>query len=228
MISNRFKAATQMTKDQLVESLKRQDLSQNEMAEILAHFSHHDEIRQISGEPYMTHVYYVRDGDKHYSDIRYSENQRILSLLHDTIESEKQDALTLADIRYLKFDNEIVTGLDSITKREGERYLDYIERLSRNEFVRPVKIVDTRHNMKNGPSPNRALLYRLSLPYLIAVEQGAIAPGSDITKFADEIGQYNKDLFQTYSSRVGFNSIKLLSFNFKRSEGQMGMQPIIS
>lgn len=46
-------------------------------------------------------------------------------MLHDTIEDTH---LTLNDLRERGFDDEITEGLNSVTKQEGESYINFVKR----------------------------------------------------------------------------------------------------
>jgi len=70
-------------------------------------------------------------------------DEKIVAVLHDVCEDSET---TLKDLRKLGFSRKIVKAVDAITKREGERYRDYIKRVSRNRIARVVKIADSTHN----------------------------------------------------------------------------------
>lgn len=73
-----------------------------------------------------------------------------LGLLHDTVEDGYLPQWLL---RW--------PALDAITRREGERYSAYIERVAGNPHARAVKLRDLHHNLtRNGGPPRRSLLVR--------------------------------------------------------------------
>lgn len=53
------------------------------------------------------------------------EKEKIVAVLHDTIEDTH---LTLNDLRERGFDDEIIEGLNSVTKQEGESYINFVKR----------------------------------------------------------------------------------------------------
>lgn len=69
---------------------------------------------------------------------------KIVALLHDTVEDTD---LTLDTLRRYKFSEEIINGVASVTRNEGESYADFIERASKNEIGHEVKINDLEDNM---------------------------------------------------------------------------------
>lgn len=89
-----------------------------------------------AGNDYVTHPIWVSN---HLSDLKC----KIVGLLHDTVEDSN---VTLEDIEK-EFGKEIRDAVDSLTKRENEDYLGYVERASKNPIAKEVKIMDIRNNM---------------------------------------------------------------------------------
>lgn len=73
-----------------------------------------------------------------------TEQEKTLALLHDVIEDTHA---TFNDLRRNGFSDDTIASLDAITRREGEKYFDYIDRLSRDELATKVKIQDLQDNM---------------------------------------------------------------------------------
>ena len=69
---------------------------------------------------------------------------KIVALLHDTIEDTEVTAEFLLGEGFPK---EIVNGILSVTKREGETYPDFVSRAATNAIGREVKIADLEGNM---------------------------------------------------------------------------------
>lgn len=80
-----------------------------------------------------------------------AEYFQAVAVLHDVVEDTD---LTLKDLKI--FPDEIVAGVDAMTKRKGEQYQDYLSRVSSDPIARHVKQADIRDN----GSPSR--LYKLS------------------------------------------------------------------
>ena len=71
------------------------------------------------------------------------DNEKIVAYLHDVVEDAN---ITLADLKEVWFDNDVIEAIDAITKRDGENYEDYIYRVSHNKIAKQVKIADMTHN----------------------------------------------------------------------------------
>ncbi len=81
-----------------------------------------------------------------------TEDETIVALLHDVVEDTP---ITLDDLRDKNYSDEIVVAIDALTRRTGETYSAYIERLSNNKLARRVKIADLRHNLQ----PERVAMF---------------------------------------------------------------------
>lgn len=70
--------------------------------------------------------------------------QKIVALLHDTIEDT---GLTPNDLREAGFSENIINGVLSVTRNEGETYAQFIERANNDIYGSSVKISDLEDNM---------------------------------------------------------------------------------
>lgn len=118
----------------------------------------------------------------------------IIAMLHDSIEDS---ALTLNDIKNLGFSERVVNALDALTKRPGERYMNYIQRLSANDNARLIKLEDIRANSQDGGMKHHRqfFLYPFALHYLGSIRdlpEGSPLP--NVREFAIE----NKKLIAPY------------------------------
>lgn len=137
-----------------------------------------------------------------------SNTKQIIGILHDVVEDSDW---TLDDLRAAGFSERIVRGVDSVTKRPGEEYLEFIERCSHNGDGIDVKINDLEHNSTH--TRNKSLLterqigkqniYILSYNYLVAVKKGEIAAGSSILDYMRRNPDLDvgRDLWGRYSAR---------------------------
>ena len=125
---------------------------------------HHGQYDKI-GAPYILHPVFV-------AEQMDTEKATIVALLHDVIEDT---SITLDDLRDKGYSDEIIVAIDALTRRTGETYSAYIERLSNNKLARCVKIADLRHNLQ----PERVAMfgntslvkrYQKALRMLIAIE----------------------------------------------------------
>ena len=96
------------------------------------------------GNPYFLHPLAV-------SEKVEAENEKIVALLHDVIEDTD---ITLDYLREQGFSEEILAGVDRLTKREGVSYEEYIEAVRKNPLALKVKIADMLHNSDLSRIPN--------------------------------------------------------------------------
>ena len=73
-----------------------------------------------------------------------TEMERMVAVLHDVVEDSPW---TLERLRGLGYPEEVLGALDCLTKREGETYEAFIERLLPNPLARRVKRADLEDNM---------------------------------------------------------------------------------
>lgn len=90
-----------------------------------------------AGQPYILHPLRVMLACE-------SDVARIVAVLHDVIEDTDwaPDALRAEGVS-----DEIIAALDTVTRRHDETYSEFIERASRNEIGRAVKIADIHDNL---------------------------------------------------------------------------------
>ena len=74
-----------------------------------------------------------------------SEPARIVALLHDVVEDNP--TFTLEKLRLAGYPQDVLEALDCLTKRPGEHYSDFIDRIKPNVLARKVKLADLRDNM---------------------------------------------------------------------------------
>lgn len=72
---------------------------------------------------------------------------QMAAVLHDVVEDTDVELGNLADAG---FPEAVVAAVDSLTRRLGESYDGYIERLAANGVARRVKVIDLRRNLSNN------------------------------------------------------------------------------
>ena len=82
-----------------------------------------------------------------------SPEAQVVGWLHDTVEDT---ALTVADIE-ARFGPETAAAVDAISRREGEAWSDYLDRVQANPMARQVKISDLVDNSNLGRVPTVTL-----------------------------------------------------------------------
>ncbi len=90
-----------------------------------------------AGQPYITHPIRVMESCS-------TEEEKICAVLHDVIEDTD---ITLEDLRAEGFSEEILTALSLVTKKEGEDYDAFIERICVDPLAIRVKLADLKDNM---------------------------------------------------------------------------------
>lgn len=67
-----------------------------------------------------------------------------VAILHDVIEDTP---VTLDDLWVAEFPSRLIEAIDAMTKREGEEYGDFIERIALNPLAARIKILDIEDNI---------------------------------------------------------------------------------
>lgn len=88
--------------------------------------------------PYILHVLQVVMG------ARPDLEAMTVAALHDVVEDSP---ITLAHLRDQGFPESVLEAVDAISRRDGETYEDYIERVVRVPLAVRVKLPDLEHNM---------------------------------------------------------------------------------
>lgn len=96
------------------------------------------------GRPYILHP--LRVMMRVNTDI-----EKIVAILHDVIEDSE---LNLQDLEQEGFSPEVIEAVDRLTKREGEAYAQYIDRIKDHRLARTVKLADLEDNMNMQRADN--------------------------------------------------------------------------
>jgi (p)ppGpp synthase/HD superfamily hydrolase len=87
--------------------------------------------------PYIVHVFGVA------ARCRTIE-EKIVAFLHDTVEDGHA---TLEQLRRLGFSERVIEAVDRLSRRKGESYEDFVERIAPSPLARAVKLADLEDNM---------------------------------------------------------------------------------
>lgn len=99
---------------------------------VAAHAGQRDKV----GEPYIFHPLRVM--------LRLRSNdERIVAILHDVVEDTDW---TFDRLRAEGFSDIVIDAIDSVTKRQGEAYNDFVDRAGKNAIGRRVKLADLEDN----------------------------------------------------------------------------------
>ena len=90
-----------------------------------------------AGQPYVLHP--LRLMFRFQSDV-----EMIVAVLHDAVEDSN---LALDDLKSLGFSDVVLKALDCLSKRAGETYEEFIERVSENDLAKKIKIEDIKDNL---------------------------------------------------------------------------------
>ena len=114
-----------MTNEELVALAKR-----------IAIDAHADQVDK-AGAPYWHHPEYVANHVK-------TPAEKAVAWLHDVVEDTDW---TFEGLLAEGICPEVVEGVKAITKREGEAYETYLDRVKANPLAKTVKLADLAHNM---------------------------------------------------------------------------------
>lgn len=96
----------------------------------------------------------------------------VVALLHDFVED---GYATFEEVQPLfNLNDEQMAALDAITRRQGEKYFDYIQRVKQNEMATTVKLADLQHNIYRCANDLRnrcGLLRRYAKAYGILIDE---------------------------------------------------------
>ena len=103
------------------------------------------------------------------------EQAKIVAVLHDVIED--CPGWTLERMKGEGFAARVLAGLDAVTKRKGEDYMDFVRRACADPIGRKVKIADLTDNMDLNRIRNPTLKDRTRIEkYKAALELIATLP----------------------------------------------------
>lgn len=122
--------------------------------------AHKNDLRD-DNTPYINHPRAVAELVKNHGAIYVT-----VALLHDVVEDHEKEGYTYDYFRQQGFPEIIIAAIDSVTKREGESYCEFIKRAGQNEIGRVVKIADITHNLVDHKPSARRDKYELARLYL--------------------------------------------------------------
>lgn len=130
--------------------------SEMEKAMKLASYAHQGQV-DLADNPYLLHPLWVMSQME-------SEIEKIVAVLHDVVEDNSD--INIKDIQK-EFSSVVVKAIHALTRQDGEKYVDYIQRVKKNPLATKVKIVDLEHNldMNRIPSDKREKYTSLTKRY---------------------------------------------------------------
>lgn len=109
----------------------------------IARIAHEGQVDK-GGQPYLDHPLRVMNNVE-------TVEEKIVAVLHDAVEDSD---LQIEDLRIAGFGDRIIEAVDAITKREGEKRKDYLNRVMDNRLALKVKIADMSDNADVSRIPN--------------------------------------------------------------------------
>jgi (p)ppGpp synthase/HD superfamily hydrolase len=107
---------------------------------LAAHWHRGQRYPSLTGEPFILHP--LRVMVQLDSDVA-----RIVAVLHDVLEDT---ACSVVDLRRAGYSERVIVALDRLTRRDGEAYEKYIERVAEDALARQVKLADLADNLANN------------------------------------------------------------------------------
>lgn len=111
------------------------------VATMLASVAHRGQVDK-AGKPYIDHVRAVAEALEPHGELAMTAGW-----LHDVVEDTDY---TLDDLRRFDMPAAVVSAVDSVTRREGETYMDMIRRAAADPLGRLVKLADNANNSDEG------------------------------------------------------------------------------
>lgn len=96
------------------------------------------------GKPYIEHCLRVMNQGN-------TIEEKIVGVLHDAVEDSN---LTLEDLEKEGFPEDIISAIDSMSRREDESRNKYLKRVAENPIALAVKIADMTDNARLDRIPN--------------------------------------------------------------------------
>ncbi len=118
-------------------------------------------------------------------------DEAVVGLLHDVVEDTE---ITLEELIGHGLDNRQHEALEAITRRDGEPYFNYIERVSHNQIATRVKVADLFDNLIGDPGPSLTKRYLKALRILVSPAHVGIAKRSGDTLTHSGVGEGDTSL----------------------------------
>ena len=133
-----------------------------EKAKALAEEYHKGQKRNNSEEPYIIHPIAVAEM---VSQMTNDEELICAAYLHDSVEDINKPEPEIFSLEKLKGEinslgENVLKYVEGLTHDKSEDYNEYIQRLSKDEKLRIIKICDMIHNVTANPSEKQKEKYR--------------------------------------------------------------------
>lgn len=115
-------------------------MSQLQRAIDIADVAHRGQVDK-AGEPYIEHCRRVAEAVA-------SRDEKIVAYLHDTL--EKGHGWSVERLEEAGFSKHVITAVDALTRRPGEKEEAFVGRAASNKLARPVKLADLKDNLRQA------------------------------------------------------------------------------
>jgi len=128
-----------------------------DLAAAIATEAHKGQTRWDKRTPYISHPAAVA---RAMIQDNWSEDYVAVAWLHDVIEDT---SVTAEQLLAAGIPGDIVQSVETISKKDGQSYLDYILDVRHDNLAREVKIEDIRHNMSDLKKGSMRQKYELAI-----------------------------------------------------------------
>ena len=134
----------------------------SEMAKHIAHSAHFGQKRRDGLTAYICHPRAVAERLQ-----AQCEDDDVIDAawLHDVIEDSPD--YNADRLRQLGVREAVVVAVELLTKKVGESYEDYLDKIRFNPIALKVKEADMLHNLSDDPTPRQVLKYARGLVRLL-------------------------------------------------------------
>ena len=129
----------------------------------VARSAHAEQTRRDGVTPYFRHVGEVAVRVRSNGG---SEEAIAVAYLHDVLEDTQ---VTQENLEHAGFPAIVVEAVVAMTKREGEPYEDYLQRVRANPLAAKVKVYDMLANLSDDPTGAQIVKYSKALLFLLSV-----------------------------------------------------------
>lgn len=104
----------------------------------------HEGQKRKQGTPYYLHPFEVQ---QILQKKGYSEEYQVAGLCHDLLEDTNATQQEILDLT----NEEVLEAVKLVTKEDGYKMQQYINRISENPMAKAVKLADRLHNLQDAP-----------------------------------------------------------------------------
>lgn len=115
-------------------------MSQLQRAIDIADTAHRGQVDK-TGKPYIEHCHRVAEAVA-------SRDEKIVAYLHDTL--EKGHGWSVDRLEEAGFSKHVITAVDALTQRPGEKEEAFVRRAASNKLARSVKMADLEDNLRQA------------------------------------------------------------------------------